>query len=67
VLLCILLHASFTPAQDTLILMPHDQAYSSALDRPDWVVLAVYVVFALLLVLATRGRLGVERPAEQGD
>jgi membrane protease YdiL (CAAX protease family) len=67
VLLCILLHASFTPAQDTLILMPHDQAYSSALDRPDWVVLAVYVVFALLLVLATRGRLGVERPSAQGD
>jgi membrane protease YdiL (CAAX protease family) len=66
VLLCILLHASFTPAQDTLVLMPHDQAYTDALDRPDWVILAVYVGFALLLVLLTRGRLGVDRPQRSG-
>jgi membrane protease YdiL (CAAX protease family) len=59
VLLCILLHASFTPAQDHLILMPRDLAYSTALDRPDLVILAVYVAAALLLVLLTRGRLGV--------
>jgi membrane protease YdiL (CAAX protease family) len=51
VLLCIVLHAGFTPAQDNLILLSRD--------RPDWVILAVYVVAALALVLVTRGRLGV--------
>jgi uncharacterized protein len=59
VLLCIVLHAGFTPAQDNLILLARDLAYTSALDRPDWVILAVYVVAALVLVLVTRGRLGV--------
>ncbi|MDP3890387.1 CPBP family intramembrane glutamic endopeptidase [Nocardioides sp.] len=57
--LCILLHASFTPAQDKLILMPHDVAYSDMLDTPDWVVLGTYVVAALVLVAVTRGRLGL--------
>jgi putative ABC transport system ATP-binding protein len=59
VLLCILLHASFTPAQDELVLMPHDSAYSEVLDTPDWVILATYVVAALVLVAVTRGRLGL--------
>lgn len=59
VLLCIVLHASFTPAQDHLILMARDEAYSTALDAPDFVILAVYVLAAVLLVLVTRGRLGV--------
>lgn len=65
VLLCILLHASFTPAQDKLILMPHDVAYSDVLDTPDWVILATYVVAVLALVAVTRGRLG-RAPAEGG-
>jgi membrane protease YdiL (CAAX protease family) len=59
--LCILLHASFTPAQDQLILMPRREAYTSALDTPDWVILGTYVVAALVLVALTRGRLGLPR------
>ena len=58
-LLCVVLHASFTPAQDHLVLLARDRAYSDALDAPDFVILAVYLGAALLLVLATRGRLGV--------
>jgi membrane protease YdiL (CAAX protease family) len=42
--LCMLLHASFTPAQDQFILMAHDRAYTTALDAPDWAILAVYVL-----------------------
>jgi membrane protease YdiL (CAAX protease family) len=68
VLLCILLHASFTPAQDHLILMARDRAYSMALDVPDLVILGVYLGAAALLVLLTRGRLGagarLPEPAE---
>lgn len=64
VLLCIVLHASFTPAQDHLVLMTRDEAYSTALDTPDLVILAVYVAAAALLVLVTRGRLGVARDVE---
>lgn len=56
--LCILLHASFTPAQDHLILMPQQTADSPVLGTPDWVILGTYVVAALILVLVTRGRLG---------
>ena len=59
-LLCVLLHASFTPAQDHLILMARDRAYTSALDSPDWVILGTYVVAAAVLVLLTRGRLGAD-------
>jgi membrane protease YdiL (CAAX protease family) len=59
VLLAIVLHASFTPAQDHLILMPHDEAYSTALDAPDFVILGVYLVAVAVLLLLTRGRLGV--------
>ena len=61
--LCILLHASFTPAQDQLILMSRDRAYSSALDMPDWVILATYVAAALVLAAITRGRLGLPASA----
>jgi uncharacterized protein len=61
VLLCIVLHASFTPAQDNLILMNHDRAYTAALDRPDWVILVVYVAAVTALVVLTKGRLGAEQ------
>ena len=61
VLLCIVLHASFTPAQDNLILMDRDQAYTAALDRPDWVILVVYLAAVTTLVVLTKGRLGVGR------
>lgn len=60
--LCILLHASFTPAQDQLILMTRDKAYTDALDAPDWVILGVYLVAVLVLIAITRGRLG--KPAD---
>ena len=61
VLLCILLHASFTPAQDHLLLTD---------DSPtvDVVLLATYVVAAGVLVLVTRARLGfrdTETPSQQ--
>lgn len=54
VLLCVLFHASFTPAQDFL---------TFAEDAPmvDVVILGVYAVSALGFVLATRGRLGLRR------
>lgn len=61
VLLCILLHASFTPAQDHLILMTRDRAYTDALDRPDWMILGVYLAAVAVLLAVTRGRLGVDR------
>jgi membrane protease YdiL (CAAX protease family) len=53
VLLCILLHASFTPAQDHLLLTA---------DTPlvDAVLLSTYVLGAGLLIALTRGRLGHE-------
>jgi membrane protease YdiL (CAAX protease family) len=52
VLLCILLHASFTPAQDHLLL---------STDSPivDALLLSTYVVAAGVLIAATRGRLGL--------
>ena len=51
ILLCILLHASLTPAQDHLLL---------TVDSPtvDAVLLGCYVVAAVVLIAATRGRLG---------
>jgi membrane protease YdiL (CAAX protease family) len=51
VLLCILLHASFTPAQDHLLL---------SADSPivDAVLLGSYVLAAGVLIAVTRGRLG---------
>jgi uncharacterized protein len=54
VLLCILLHASFTPAQDHLLLTA---------DSPpvDGVLLSTYVLGAGALIALTRARLGYER------
>jgi membrane protease YdiL (CAAX protease family) len=63
VALCILLHASFTPAQDHLILMPRDEAYTSVLDTPDWVILGTYLTAAVFLIIVTKGRLGLPRSA----
>ena len=56
VLLCILLHASFTPAQDHLLLTA---------DSPlvDAVVLSTYLLGVGVLIAVTRGRLGHEVPA----
>ena len=51
ILLCILLHASLTPAQDHLLLT----ADSATVDA---VLLGCYVVAAVVLIAATRGRLG---------
>ena len=61
ILLCILLHASFTPAQDHLLLTA---------DSPvvDAVLLGTYVVAAATVIVATRGRLGqVSREAPKGN
>jgi membrane protease YdiL (CAAX protease family) len=54
VLLCILLHASFTPAQDHLLLTQ---------DSPvvDGVLLGSYLLAALLIIAISRGRLGYTR------
>ena len=51
--LCVVLHASFTPAQNQLILMAHDKAYTTALDAPDWAILAVYLVAVIVVIIAT--------------
>ena len=58
--LCILLHASFTPAQDHFILLPRQDAYTPTLDTPDWAILSIYVSAALVLTVLTRGRLGAD-------
>ena len=52
--LCILLHASFTPAQDHLLLTA---------DSPvvDAVLLGTYVAAAVIVIAASRGRLGQRR------
>ena len=56
--LCILLHASFTPAQDQLILLARSEAYTAVLDAPDWAILGTYLAAVLILVAVTKGRLG---------
>jgi len=63
-LLC-LLHAGITPAQKFLTLAgPRATADgSSVVDSTDLVVVGVYVVAALVLTLATRGRPGVSHAA----
>lgn len=58
VALCILLHASFTPAQDQLILMARSQAYTEILDAPDLAILGTYLAAVLVLLAVTKGRLG---------
>lgn len=57
VLLCVLLHASFTPALDHVILVDDSGVV-------DAVILGTMVAGALALIAATRGRLGIDhRPA----
>jgi len=60
--LCILLHASFTPAQEHLILMARSKAYTTVLDAPDFAILGTYLVAVLILLAVTRGRLGQQQP-----
>lgn len=61
ILVCLLLHASFTPAQNLLTFaQPTNSATSGGLgDLTDLVILAVYIAAVLGLTLATRGRLGL--------
>jgi uncharacterized protein len=66
VLLCILLHASFTPAQDHLILLPDAVVEAEPLGTIDFVIFGTYVAAALLLVGVTRGQLG-RRPGPNTD
>lgn len=62
VLVCLLLHASFTPAQDFLTIavdpVGSDSGAASLGDMADLVIVGVYLAAALGLTLATRGRLG---------
>jgi uncharacterized protein len=69
VLMCILLHASFTPAQDHLVLLPDAIVEAEPLGGTiDFVILGTYVAAALLLVVLTRGRLGRQAgPDKAGD
>jgi membrane protease YdiL (CAAX protease family) len=61
VLLCLLLHASFTPAQNllTLTALPTVPGNNGP-DSIDLVILGVYIAAALGLAVATRGRLGLK-------
>ena len=65
VFLCLLLHASFTPAQNllTLAVAPEDSNGGGLADSIDLVILGVYIASAICLTLATRGRLGF-KPAQ---
>jgi uncharacterized protein len=54
-LLCVLLHASFTPALDHLVLTPDSLAV-------DLAILGTLVGGAVILIALTRGRLGLDRP-----
>jgi hypothetical protein len=67
VLLCILLHASFTPAQDHLVLLPDAVVEAEALGTIDFAILGTYVAAALVLVILTRGRLGRRPGANNAD
>ncbi len=55
-LMAILLHASFTPAQDHLILLPEESHGTT-----DVAMGLAYLLGALLVVALTRGRLGFDR------
>jgi membrane protease YdiL (CAAX protease family) len=63
ILLCLLLHAGITPAQTflTLAAPPKGSGGAGVGDATDLVILGVYLVAALGLTLATRGRLGQRR------
>jgi membrane protease YdiL (CAAX protease family) len=67
VALCILLHASFTPAQDQFILMARSKADTSVLDAPDFAILGTYLIAVLILLALTRGRLGRTRSPVRAD
>lgn len=56
VLLCVLLHASFTPAQEHLVLLPKNQAEVAA----SLLMLATLTATAAMLIVATRRGLGRE-------
>jgi membrane protease YdiL (CAAX protease family) len=63
VLACVLLHASFTPALEQLILIPEDAAHAGgAHGVVDLVILGTVVLAAALLTLVTKGRLGYRAP-----
>ena len=64
VLLCILLHASFTPALEQLILLPDEVVHAGGSMTVDIVILGTVVAAAMALVAVTRGRLGFEPPRE---
>ncbi|MGM1029911.1 MAG: CPBP family intramembrane glutamic endopeptidase [Actinomycetota bacterium] len=63
VLLCLLLHAGFTPAQSFLTFSASSETAGGAAvgDPTDLVILGAYIVAAAGLTLATRGRLGLRR------
>lgn len=58
ILLCLLLHASFTPAQNFLTLAVAPKGAGGGADSIDLVILGVYVAAAAGLTLATKARLG---------
>jgi membrane protease YdiL (CAAX protease family) len=59
VLLCILLHASFTPAQNHLILLPDTVVLADGpANTIGLVTLGTYVAAVIALLILTRGRLG---------
>jgi membrane protease YdiL (CAAX protease family) len=59
VLLCILLHASFTPAQNHLILLPDTVVLADGpANTIGLVTLGTYVAAVVALLILTRGRLG---------
>ena len=67
VLLCILLHASFTPAQDHLVLLPDAVVEAQPLGTIDFVIFGTYVAAAIVLVGLTRGRLGLRYEPDNAD
>jgi uncharacterized protein len=58
VLLCIVLHASFTAAQDHLLLVADSRVV-------DAVLLSTYIVGAAVVIAITRGRLGYRDPVAE--
>ncbi|MGC5223874.1 CPBP family intramembrane glutamic endopeptidase [Micromonospora sp. DT81.3] len=64
ILICLLLHAAFTPAQNFLTFAQPTNSSSGGLgDTSDLVILGVYVLAVVGLTLATRGRLGLAADA----
>ena len=69
VLICLLLHAGFTPAQNllTLAATPTGSGGGRPANSIDLVILGVYIAAALCLTLATRGRLGRKSAQTHAD